>query len=166
MKKTLLSVLIITVIVQIFIPAYMIWGKYDILKNGEEVKIKVAPIDPYDAFRGRYVSLWYDDNDLSYEQRQGKYGILEIDKNGFATVKKVVKEQPKGELYLTSKNDDYFYIPLDRYYMEETLAPKAEEIISEKKEAYVTIRIKGDKSVLSGLYIDGEPVEEFLSEGE
>ena len=165
MKKTLLSVLIITILVQILIPAYMIWGKYDVLKNGEEVKIKVAPIDPYDAFRGRYVSLWYDDG-LSYEQSQGKYGILEIDEDGFAMVKKVVKEQPKDQLYLTSENEDYFYIPLDRYYMEETLAPKAEEMISREKEAYVTIRIKGDKSVLSGLYIDGKPVEEILTESD
>lgn len=163
MKKTLLSILIITIFVQILIPSYMIWGKYDVLKNGEEVKIKVAPIDPYDAFRGRYVSLRYD-NDLSYEQRQGKYGILKIDEEGFATVKKVEREQPEGELYLTSKKDDYFYIPLDRYYMEETLAPKAEEMISGEKEAYVTIRIKGDKSVLSGLYIDGKLVEKILTE--
>lgn len=165
MKKTLLSVLILTIFVQIFIPAYMIWGKYDVLKNGEEVKIKVAPIDPYDAFRGRYVSLWYD-YDISYEQRQGKYGILETAENGFAIVKKAVKEKPEGVLYLTSKNEDYFYIPLDRYYMEETLAPKAEEILSTEKEAYVTIRIKGDKSVLSGLYIDGKPVEEILTESD
>ena len=165
MKKTLLSVLIITIFVQILIPTYMIWGKYDVLKNGEEVKIKVAPIDPYDAFRGRYVSLWYDD-DLSYEESQGKYGILEIDEDGFAMVKKVVKEQPKDQLYLTSGNEDYFYIPLDRYYMEETLAPKAEEMISGEKEAYVTIRIKGDKSVLSGLYIDGKPVEEILTKSD
>lgn len=163
MKKTLLSVLILTIFVQILIPAYMIWGKYDVLKNGEEIKVKVAPIDPYDAFRGRYVSLWYDD-DMTYEQRQGKYGILEIDENGFAVVKKVVNEKPEDELYLTSKNENYFYIPLDRYYMEETLAPKAEEMLSGEKEAYVTIRIKGEKSVLSGLYIDGKPIEQVLTE--
>ena len=48
--------------------------------------------------------------------------------------------------------------------MEENLAPKAEEMISEEKEAYVTIRIKGNKSVLSGLYIDGKPVEKLLTE--
>ena len=70
----------------------IVYPYFDVLKNGEEVKIKVAPIDPYDAFRGRYVSLWYD-NDLSYEQRQGKYGILEIDEEGFATVKKVEKKR-------------------------------------------------------------------------
>ena len=163
MKKTLLSVLIITILVQILLPAYMIWGKYDVLKNGIEVKIKVEPIDPYDAFRGRYVSLWCE-SDLYYEQRQGKYGILEVDEDNFATVKKVVKEKPKGELYLTSDDEDYFYYPIERYYMEETLAPKAEEAISEEKEAYVTVRIKGDKSVVSGLYIEDKPVEKFLTE--
>ena len=165
MKKSLLFVLIITVLIQIFVPAYMIWGKYDVLKTGEEVKIKVAPIDPYDAFRGRYVSLWYD-FDLSYEDRQGKYGILEIDEDGFASVGKVVSDEPEEGIYLTSRSEDYFSIPLDRYYMEETMAPKAEQMISEEKEAYVTIRIKGDKSVLSGLYVDDKPVEELLAESD
>ena len=37
MKKTLLSVLITTIFIQILIPSYMIWSKYDVLKNGEEV---------------------------------------------------------------------------------------------------------------------------------
>lgn len=161
MKKSLLSILIITIVIQIFVPSYMIWGKYNVLKTGEEVKLKVAPIDPYDAFRGRYVSLWYA-IDLSSAQRYGKYGILEIDEDGFAVVKSVVKEKPEGKLYLTSKNEDYFYIPLDRYYMEETLAPKAEKMLSGEKEAYVTVRIKDDKSVISGLYIEGKPAEEVL----
>lgn len=30
----------------------------------------------------------------------------------------------------------------------------------------MTIRIKGDKSVLSGLYIDGKPVEEIITESD
>ncbi len=162
MKKTILSILVLTIIVQIFVPVYMIWGKYDVLKNGEEVKIKINPIDPYDAFRGRYVSLWYN-YDLSYEHRKGKYGILEVGEDGFAVVKKVVKEKPEDVLYLTSENENYFYIPLDRYYMEETLAPKAEKILLGEKEAYVTVRIKEDKAVLSGLYIDGKPAEEILA---
>lgn len=165
MKKAIFAVLIAIIIVQILVPSYMIWEKYDVLKTGEEVKVVVRPFDPYDAFRGRYVSLWYDDG-LSYEESLGKYGILELDENGFATVKKVVKEKPEGVLYLTSKSDDYFYMPLDRYYMEENLAPKAEKMLSGEKEAYVTIRIKGDRSVLSGLYVDGQPIEEILTAAE
>ena len=33
MKKTLLYILILTAIVQIFVPSYMKWGKYDVLRN-------------------------------------------------------------------------------------------------------------------------------------
>ena len=162
MKKTLLVVLLLTLLVQISVPIYMIWEKYDVLKNGTEVKVKVESIDPYDAFRGRYVSLWYD-NDLKYDETKGKYGVLEINQDGFAIVKKVVKERPKNGLYLTSEDDDYFRFPFDRYYMEETLAPMAEKVLVEEKEAYVTIRIKGDKAIISGLYIEGKPIESLLT---
>lgn len=161
MKKTLLFVLMLTVIVQIFVPVYTIWEKYDVLRNGEEVKIKINPIDPYDAFRGRYVSLWYN-YDMIHGERNGRYGILEVGEDGFAYVCRIESAKPEDELYLTSENENSFHIPLDRYYMEETLAPKAEKFLSGDKEAYVTVRIKGDKSVLSGLYIDGKPAEELL----
>ena len=162
MKKTLLSVLIITAIIQLLVPGYMIWDRYNVLRTGEEVKIKVEPYDPYDAFRGRYVSFNIDEN-LDYEQRQGKYGILKIDEEGFAILDRVTKEKPEGELYLVSESENYFHFPLDRYYMEETLAPLAEEKLSEK-DAYITVRIKGNKSVISGLYLDGNPAEVLLSE--
>lgn len=161
MKKTLLTILILTILAQILVPAYMIWGKYDVLNNGEEIKLRVSPIDPYDAFRGRYVSLWYDDG-LSYYESMGKYGILEVGKDGFATVKKVVKQKPADGLYITSNDDEFFNIPLDRYYLEENLAPKVEKMLSTEKEAYVTVRIKNGKSVLSGLYIDGTAVEDVF----
>ncbi len=48
--------------------------------------------------------------------------------------------------------------------MEETLAPEAEQKIPESAEVYVTVKIKNDKAVLSGLYIDGKPAEDILSE--
>ena len=64
------------------------------------------------------------------------------------------------------KHEDYFNIPLDRYYMEETLAPKAQDMISVEREAYVTVKIKDGKSVLSGLYVEGQPIEESLTKTE
>lgn len=161
MKKNFITALIAAFILQLFVPLYTIWEKYDVLRTGEEVKIKVEPLDPYDAFRGRYVSLWYD-IDLDYYERQGRYGILETGEDGFSVVKRVSRERPENGLYLTGKDDDYFNIPLDRYYMEETLAPKAEEAMSDGVEAYITVRIKGDKSVISGLYVEGMLIEEYL----
>ncbi len=164
MKKMLLFVLIVTAALQICVPSYMIWDKYDTLRNGEEVRIRVEPFDPYDAFRGRYVSLNYD-YEVDYSERKDKrYGVLEIGEDGFATVREVVKEKPADKLYITSEKENYFVMPLDRYYMEETMAPEAESMIRGQRDAYVTIRIKDDKAVLSGLYIEDKPIEEVIKE--
>ena len=162
MKKNIIIAVIATVVLQLFVPLYMIWEKYDILRTGEEVKMRVEPLDPYDAFRGRYVSLRYA-YDLEYDERRGRYGILEMDEDGFSKIKMVSKERPENGLYLTDKDDDYFTVPLNRYYMEETLAPEAEKAMADGADAYVTIRIKGDKSVISGLYANGMPIEEYLN---
>lgn len=160
MKKILPALLIVAFVVQLLVPAYMIWEKFDVLKTGEEVKIEVRPIDPYDAFRGRYVALGYD-YELDYSDRYGKYGILEVNDEGFAKLVRVTDEKPKEGLYLVNDDDYYFHIPLDRYYMEEKLAPKAETMIDDAN-AYITVRIKGDKAVISGLYINDVRAEELL----
>lgn len=161
MKKILLLLLIVAVIVQLFVPAYMIWERFDVLKSGDEVKIAVRPIDPYDAFRGRYVALRFD-YDLDYSERNGQYGVLEVDENNFAKVVCVTKKKPDTGLYLVSDESHYFTIPLDRYYMEETLAPKAEAMLN-NSQAYITVRIKGDKAVISGLYINNTKAEDLLT---
>ena len=163
MKKYIFPIFIVILCIQLLVPVYMIGGKYDILRNGEEVKLRVRPIDPYDAFRGRYVALGYA-YDLDYTERRGKYGILAVGQDGFAEVVKVSEEKPSKGLYLISKEEPYFEIPQDRYYMEEALAPKAERLLGGEAECYITVRIKNGKSVISGLYINGEPAERYLSE--
>lgn len=166
MKKFLMPLLIIVFAVQIFVPAYTIWERYDVLSTGQEIRMRVEPLDPYDAFRGRYVSLSFVDNNIMYSYNEGKYGVYETDSEGFAVLSYVTNEKPVGETYLVSQHDNYFRVPLDRYYMEENLAPKAEKALSGNAGAYVTVRVKGDKSVISGLYIDGKPAEEWLEDME
>ena len=139
MKKFLLTFLIIAAIVQLFVPTYMIWDRFDVLTTGQEVKIKVNPIDPYDAFRGRYVALRYRLGEIN---RNGKYGVLKVDDDGFATVEMTVDEKPTEGIYLTSNNDNYFNVPFDRYYMEENMAPKAEKMVNSSDDVYIVVRVK------------------------
>ena len=164
MKKLLLIALVIMIVIQLFIPIYMIASKYDILSNGEEYKFVVNPVDPYDAFRGRYVSL----NPLTISRNQtGKYGIIRVDEDGFAYVHKVTNEKPKNETYVKSIGTSWFRLPIDRYYMDEKLAPRAETIIQQngqRRETYVTVRIKNGNLVVSGLFIDGIAIEDILKE--
>ncbi|MBQ9985989.1 MAG: GDYXXLXY domain-containing protein [Oscillospiraceae bacterium] len=163
MKKILLPVLILALVIQLFVPSYMIWQRYDVLKSGTEVKFDIGLFDPYDAFRGRYVSIRVEDA-IATSFVRGRYGILEIDENGFAKISRVESEPPKEGLYLISSEENYFSFPHNRYYMEETLAPEAEKVIGASAEAYITVRIKNGKSVISGMYIGDVPIEEYLTE--
>ena len=159
-KKHLVAVLAVLLIIQLAVPVYMIAGKYDVLINGEEHKFRVRPIDPYDAFRGRYVAVGIQ-TDLRGNE---KYGIIGVMPDGFSDLVSLTDSKPVTGAYVKSIARDWFRMPIDRYYMDEKLAPKAESLVSRgsEKEAYVTARIKNGSLVISGLYVDGVPIEEML----
>ena len=161
MKKPLMTALIALIIIQLFVPISRIVNKYNILKTGTEFKFRVNPVDPYDAFRGRYVSL----NAPQELRDKGKYGVIAIDTDGFANIISISDEKPASGHYVTSINRKWFSLPIDRYYMDEKFAPKAERLTQRRApgaEAYVTARVKNGNLVVSGLYIDGAAIEDII----
>ena len=61
-KKILLVLFILVAIVQISFSASMIINREITLKSGKQFKFRTAPVDPYDAFRGRYVALTLEED--------------------------------------------------------------------------------------------------------
>jgi len=55
--KLRLGCYLVAVLAQVAVPATMIWGRERTLAVGSVYKFRTQPVDPYDAFRGRYVSL-------------------------------------------------------------------------------------------------------------
>ena len=164
MKNLKFTALIVLIIAQLCVPVYMLLNKYNTLKNGVEVKFDVRPIDPYDPFRGRYVSI-NPNISLDSVNRNGGYGILTIAENGYAKLEKTVTEKPTEGIYVKSKDKNYFRIPIDRYYMDEKLAPKAEKLTwnrPEQDKIYVTARILNGNLVVSGLFINDIPIETYV----
>ncbi len=78
------------------------------------------------------------------------------------------------ETYTDHEGKEYHYqsavfldLPFNRYYMEESKAPKAEALYRDRNrdalsDAFVTVRIKKGFAVLDELYINGQPVNELL----
>lgn len=160
-KKWLMPALLAVILIQLLVPVYMIAGKFDTLRNGEEFLFKVSPVDPYDAFRGRYVSL----NARQEVSGYGKYGLIAVGEDGFAYVSEITEDKPASGVYVKSNGDYWFSLPIDRYYMDEKSAPRAEVITRQReseREAYVAVRIKNGNLVVSGLFVDGLPIEEIL----
>ena len=159
--KLRLPALIAVIVIQLLAPVYMVANKYDVMNSGEEYLFIVNPVDPYDAFRGRYVSIHHRIN----VHGDFKYGIITVGDDGFASVDELTNDKPKSGAYVKSTNSVWFNLPIERYYMNDKLAPRAEQITRNREtieDAYVSVRIKNGELVVTGLFIDGVAIEDIL----
>lgn len=182
-KYWLLSCFVLLALVQIALCASLVAKWEDILRTGSRYRFRAEPVDPYDAFRGRYVSLAYQAGTvpvgLGSELKRGDevYARLEKDREGFARISRIERKEPAGGDYVlaevswvnTRKREARLKLPFNRYYMEEKIAPAAERAYrkhsrADKVDAYVTVRVKNGYGVIEELYIAGKPIREYLRE--
>jgi uncharacterized membrane-anchored protein len=148
------------------------------LTQGAGVLLAVAPVDPEDPFRGRYVSLAFELEQGSHALRgpQPHYSdpafvVLKVDAAHVATVDYVTATEPKAGLYLKAESSWQegagvrVSLPLKRYYMNEQLAPAAERayraaIQAPDRKSYARVRVLGGRSVIEAVLLDGVPIEQ------
>lgn len=172
-KKFLLPAFAAMVLLQLFIPAKMIFDKEQVLNTGDLFKFRTAPVDPNDPFRGKYVALNFADNTFQYTKEEDWYNsdlvyvTLSTDSAGFAIIKNVSKQIPENETYLTatvqsvqpSEQQLVIQYPFDRYYVEESKAPEIEKKYLEafqdsSKVAYALVAVRDGDAVLKDLVVD------------
>ena len=73
MRKLTGYLLTVYFILLLAVPGYFVYRHYDTLYTGESYKFDVVPYDPYDPFRGRYVSL---QTTLSLSSTAGEYAVF------------------------------------------------------------------------------------------
>ncbi len=162
---------------QLALPTSMILGRETVLTKGQEYKIRTRPIDPNDAFRGRFVQLGYDavtiplPGNVPLADGQKAYALMDMDSEGFAVVNSISFTPPDGTAYLKVQvrpggaGTAQILWPFDRYYMEETAAPEAERLYRQQARnatAYITVRIWNGTGVITGLYLEGQPIEQKI----
>ena len=177
-NRVMIRLFLCLALIQLILPLSMIAKREIVLKNGVQFKFKVAPVDPYDAFRGRYVALSVDESYVP-EQKETKlkygqtvFALIAVDAQGFAQLTGVTLSRPRDKSYLQANvatnisydNKVYLNLPINRYYLEENAAPRAENIYRQhvqpgKKDAYVLVRIKDGFVVIESLYVGGERIE-------
>jgi uncharacterized membrane-anchored protein len=183
-SRVIFLLFVLVVVIQLAVPIAEIARHEHILQTGVPYKFRTAPVDPADAFRGRYVALAYEGT--AAPPREGdnlSYGMpayvrLGMDEAGFARFVELSATPPKSGDYLlveSRRGDDeetYFRLPFDRFYMEEAEAPRAEAAYrrhagrseGDTVTAYVLVRVKEGRGVIEELYIKDKPIREFLSE--
>ena len=179
--RLLLALFGLALFAQLAVPASMILKRERTLAHGQAFKFRTSPVDPYDAFRGRYVALGFDRNSVvappghDFARGQTVHVRLEEDADGFAKLAEILRDPPDAAPYLTTKiqyvggNQVHLRLPFDRFYMDEDAAPAAEQAYwkysaSSNRNAYVQIRIEKGFAVLEDLYVDGQPIREYLAQ--
>lgn len=169
------------VALQWFVPGRMIFYKERIISIGKEFRFRTEPFDPYDAFRGKYVHLAFNQTSIqlkdSVNWKEGDmvFALLSTDSSGYAQVTGVTKDEPgenvdylkvmAGYVYQDSVTSVSINYPFDRFYMEESKASAADEAYhlalgDTSKVTYALVRIHKGEGVILDVFIDGVPLKE------
>jgi len=180
-NKLLIAGFVLTALAQIAVPAKMMYDCEMTERHGTEYKFRTRPIDPTDPFRGKYITLYFDNTvyvkDTIWTGERDAYVYIANDADGFAKVTNVSYSR------IDSKKDHFkakvwgyngmlhIDLPFDRYYMEEGKAYEAELAYRDysrgdslKKPAYAVVAIKDGHSVLKDVIVDGKPIRDYVLE--
>jgi len=181
LKRWIPWLLVLLCVIQLAVPAFMIARREHALSAGRAFKFRTAPVDPYDAYRGRYVALNFEAAAVKgirapsgVEHGQRIYALLGEDEKGFAKVTGLSRVQPSGVPYLRavmrypSDLEVSLDLPCDRYYMDEDQAPIAESAYRQHSQrqtadAYAVVRVLGAQAVIEELFVGGLPIRDFLA---
>lgn len=185
-KRTIFLLFIALAAVQLYVPASMILGRERVLAKGTLYKFRVAPVDPYDPFRGKYISLRFEANTFPIQNPdewttgQPIYVALTTDAAGYAAIANVLPEKPDEAIdylhtsveYVSPMEDSsllYISYPFDRLYLEESKAPEAEATFFDSlsdttKTTYALVHVLKGQGVLKDVEIDGVPIKEVVEQ--
>ena len=180
----------IVALAQLAVPAWMIIGHEQVLREGEVFKFHTAPVDPRDPFRGEYVVLSYAEEQREIPGTEGPhtegetvYAVLHTVNDSATVIDEVMRTAPMdGRPYVrctvawqpdpeaTTVRVD---LPFDRFYLEEGDGWRTEELLRPGWEngervdtlpAYALVRVKEGNAVIEDLVVGGRSIHEWLKE--
>ncbi|MEL6676136.1 MAG: GDYXXLXY domain-containing protein [Bacteroidota bacterium] len=171
----------LSMLLYIGFPIYLV-AKYEaLIGEGVVYRFHPEPVDPFDPFRGRYVSINYAEDRMDYpeaeaawQKGQTVYLVPAQKADGFTEWQEVLYTQPSHSNYLETTvrrvNDEavFFNLPFEEYFVNEKAAPQIEQFFRDREEAelaanlYAEVFIKDGKAILRDIYFYGETLETYL----
>jgi uncharacterized membrane-anchored protein len=179
-KNIIIIAFVIVAIIQLAVPTKMIYNYEHILSKGKHYKFQIAPIDPSDPFRGKYINIrikesWFKADKINiWKYNEVIYVLLDSNNtNGFVWIKSITKVKPESNIdfikaKVTYSNDGSVSIdyPFKRYYLEESIAPKVEKLYSDalrdtNKLSFLIVNAIDGNAVVNDLIINGKSIKEI-----
>ena len=175
----------VVAVVQLAVAGGAVFRSELALRTGEVFRFRIEPVDPVDAFRGRYLAIRFAldrapvPDGFELKSRQWVFVPLRVDRDGLAAFGTAAIEPPEAVPYLRLRSrgiypdDDgelrlWVTLPFTRFYLNEDVTPEAERMVwsgpQGQHEASVTVRVRKGVGVLEELYIDDAPIAQWLAE--
>lgn len=183
-KKIVWIAFALLVLLQLWVPASVIRNRENVLSTGKPFKFRTEPRDPNDYLRGKYIFLNFSENAIGVkdgkEWKRGEdiYVGLGTDSAGFAKIISITgnSREVKGD-YIKAKVDYmgyevpkqvYIEWPFERFYMEESKAPRAEAAYNKTRVdtgmvSYALVKVKAGDVVLENVYINDKPIDTYIN---
>lgn len=171
-------------LIQLYIAGGMVRQNEGIMRTGEVIKLRTAPLDPNDPFRGKYITLDFPDiaikvNDASiWAYDDIGYVIFQEDSAGFHIPFILSKEIPsvagqylkvkiKSTIETPGEQMVYIEYPFDRFYLQEEKAPLAEEKYREALsdpgiQTYAKVYIQDGQGVIDNVFIGEQKILDLV----
>lgn len=179
-RKIVILCFILLALVQLYVPGSLILEMEGVINTGNSYKFKTMPVDPNDPFRGKYITLGFEeswvavDTEKEWLEYQLVYAFVSRDDEGFAVIDSISNDKPteKSEYFEANINrvnigKVRLEMPFDRYYMEESKAYAAEQLYrsargDSSEVAYALVHIKNGQAVLKDVMIDGKSIKDLV----
>jgi uncharacterized membrane-anchored protein len=177
MNMLRLVIFVVVALIQLGVPASVVYKRAQTLKTGRVWKFKTAPVDPVDAIRGRYIALRFAAEEMPQQEEPVAntwlYAVLKEDANGFAQVDHLsttrvigddaIRVEPGG----VWRDKLHVRFPFNLYWVTEKNALAAENAYIENsrrgtENAYVTVRVQNGDAAIEQFYIDNQPLADYL----
>ncbi|HKP93799.1 MAG TPA: GDYXXLXY domain-containing protein [Chthoniobacterales bacterium] len=174
MKSWRLIVFVLVALLQLAVPSSLIWKREQTLRHGTIWKFRTAPVDPVDAFRGRYIALEFETESqeisppADVESGRSVFVTLRANADGFAEIDQVLANRPaRDDFFKALLAGKTISLPFDKYWATERDAPAADaayrsESRRDKRSAFVTVRVFRGDAAMEQLYLDNQPLGEYL----
>lgn len=174
MKSARLILFGVVALAQLAVPASLIWKREQTLRHGSVWRFRTAPVDPVDAFRGRYVALEFEVEGVEIVPPPNAnfddpvFVTLRQSQDGFAEIDQVLSTRPPGEAFIEAQlAGKTITLPFDKYWVTERDAPAADAAYRalsrrDKRSAFVTVRVFRGDAALEQLYLDNQELGDYL----
>ena len=175
---------------QWLVPLVGVWQHERIIARGVAVRFECAAPDPYDPFRGRFLAVRPAETMVLAPEgiAQSGYGANRIvvpvwatlvaDEHGLSRIQTLSLEPVSGPTVirlgarLSVETDGAKMVmiswPLDRFYLNERLAPDADRLVAERlgrgKPPVAEIRLLDGQAVLTDILLDGVSIRETVKQ--